>query len=131
MLKSNNVAESLSHIFGEFLIMVFKAVNSITMNPLSALSQFPQSKIVGSERTEVEFEPHLTENKQKKSTRIGKRHNLRHYRKNYWRQKEQWKITRYKPTIFVFGLLFVCVYLYGTAQDMFMQVKKYLEFMLN
>lgn len=73
MLKSNNVAESLSHIFGEFLIMVFKAVNSITMNPLSALSQFPQSKIVGSERTEVEFEPHLTENKQKKKYKNRKK----------------------------------------------------------
>lgn len=43
-----------------------KAVNSITTNPLSALSQLPQGKIVGSKRTETEFEAHVTENKQKK-----------------------------------------------------------------
>lgn len=57
---------NLSYIFGEFPIMFFKAVNSITMNPLSTLSQFPQSKIVGSERTEMEFEAHRIENKKKK-----------------------------------------------------------------
>ena len=64
ILKSNNIAESLS--FLEFPSYVFKAVNSITMNPQSALSQFPQSKMVGSERTEIKFETHLIENKQKK-----------------------------------------------------------------
>lgn len=47
--------------------MFLKAVNSITMNSLSALSQFPQSKTVGSNRTETQFEAHLTENKQKKA----------------------------------------------------------------
>lgn len=45
--------------------MFLKAANSITMNSLPALSQFPQSKIVGSKRTETQFEAHLTENKQK------------------------------------------------------------------
>lgn len=37
----------------------------ITMNPLFALCQFPQSRIVGSERTETELEAQLIENQNK------------------------------------------------------------------
>lgn len=47
------------------------------MNPLFALCQLPQSKIVDSERTEMEFEAHLIEKKKKTQTKTEKKYKNR------------------------------------------------------